>query len=86
VNIGRNHRGNDAIDISAWEIFGSLIEQTDFSNVAWCFPPARGAGGPHRGAEALATRGRHCSPRGAPPTEERWGSMRTRRSPPAPRI
>jgi hypothetical protein len=26
VNIGRNHFGNDALMISAWEIFGSLIE------------------------------------------------------------
>jgi hypothetical protein len=26
VNIGRNHRGGDSICISAWEIFGSLIE------------------------------------------------------------
>jgi hypothetical protein len=26
VNIGRNHRGSDQIWISAWEIFGSLIE------------------------------------------------------------
>jgi hypothetical protein len=26
VNIGRNHRGNDGICISAWEIFGTLIE------------------------------------------------------------
>jgi hypothetical protein len=26
VSIGRNHRDNDAIYISAWEIFGSLIE------------------------------------------------------------
>jgi hypothetical protein len=26
VNIGRNHRGDDQLLISAWEIFGSLIE------------------------------------------------------------
>jgi hypothetical protein len=26
VNIGRNHRGNDMLMISAWEIFGSLVE------------------------------------------------------------
>jgi hypothetical protein len=26
VNIGRNHRGSDSHIISAWEIFGSLIE------------------------------------------------------------
>jgi hypothetical protein len=26
VNIGRNHRGSDCLWISAWEIFGSLIE------------------------------------------------------------
>jgi hypothetical protein len=26
VNIGRNHFGNDCLRISAWEIFGSLIE------------------------------------------------------------
>jgi hypothetical protein len=26
VNIGRNHRGSDRLRISAWEIFGSLIE------------------------------------------------------------
>jgi hypothetical protein len=26
VNIGRNHRGSDALAISAWEIFGSLVE------------------------------------------------------------
>jgi hypothetical protein len=26
VNIGRNHAGNDRIWITAWEIFGSLIE------------------------------------------------------------
>jgi hypothetical protein len=26
VNIGRNHAGNDRLKISAWEIFGSLIE------------------------------------------------------------
>jgi hypothetical protein len=26
VNIGRNHNGNDLFAISAWEIFGSLIE------------------------------------------------------------
>jgi hypothetical protein len=26
VNIGRNHYGNDILSISAWEIFGSLIE------------------------------------------------------------
>jgi hypothetical protein len=26
VNIGRNHYGNDCLNISAWEIFGSLIE------------------------------------------------------------
>jgi hypothetical protein len=26
VNIGRNHRGNDLLWISAWEIFGTLIE------------------------------------------------------------
>jgi hypothetical protein len=26
VNIGRNHYGDDALWISAWEIFGSLIE------------------------------------------------------------
>jgi hypothetical protein len=26
VNIGRNHRGDDIFQISAWEIFGSLIE------------------------------------------------------------
>jgi hypothetical protein len=26
VNIGRNHVGNDILQISWWEIFGSLIE------------------------------------------------------------
>jgi hypothetical protein len=26
VNIGRNHWGTDALCISAWEIFGTLIE------------------------------------------------------------
>jgi hypothetical protein len=26
VNIGRNHLGTDQLNISAWEIFGSLIE------------------------------------------------------------
>jgi hypothetical protein len=26
VNIGRNHRGDDMLAISAWEIFGSLVE------------------------------------------------------------
>jgi hypothetical protein len=26
VNIGRNHRGNDCLRITAWEIFGSLID------------------------------------------------------------
>jgi hypothetical protein len=26
VNIGRNHRGNDCLFISAWEIFGSIEE------------------------------------------------------------
>jgi hypothetical protein len=26
VNIGRNHHGNDTLCISAWEIFGNLIE------------------------------------------------------------
>jgi hypothetical protein len=26
VNIGRNHFGNDSLFISAWEIFGILIE------------------------------------------------------------
>jgi hypothetical protein len=26
VNIGKNHRGNDALCISGWEIFGTLIE------------------------------------------------------------
>jgi hypothetical protein len=26
VNIGRNHRGNDCLRISGWEIFGNLIE------------------------------------------------------------
>jgi hypothetical protein len=26
VNIGRNHCGDDGLEISAWEIFGSLIE------------------------------------------------------------
>jgi hypothetical protein len=26
VNIGRNHMGNDCLAISAWEIFGNLIE------------------------------------------------------------
>jgi hypothetical protein len=26
VNIGRNHRGNDMLLISAWEIFGTLVE------------------------------------------------------------
>jgi hypothetical protein len=26
VNIGRNHRGSDLLSISAWEIFGSLVE------------------------------------------------------------
>jgi hypothetical protein len=26
VNIGRNHFGNDILCISAWEIFGSLME------------------------------------------------------------
>jgi hypothetical protein len=26
VNIGRNHYGNDCLAVSAWEIFGSLIE------------------------------------------------------------
>jgi hypothetical protein len=26
VNIGRNHRGDDLLWISAWEIFGTLIE------------------------------------------------------------
>ena len=26
VNIGRNHIGDDSICISAWEIFGSLLE------------------------------------------------------------
>jgi hypothetical protein len=26
VNIGRNHNGDDQLRISAWEIFGSLIE------------------------------------------------------------
>jgi hypothetical protein len=37
VNIGRNHWGSDCLDISAWEIFGSLIDSTadstDFSDV-----------------------------------------------------
>jgi hypothetical protein len=26
VEIGRNHLGNDILWISAWEVFGSLIE------------------------------------------------------------
>jgi hypothetical protein len=26
VNIGRNHFGSDSVDISAWEIFGKLVE------------------------------------------------------------
>jgi hypothetical protein len=26
VNIGKNHFGNDCLSISAWEIFGRLIE------------------------------------------------------------
>jgi hypothetical protein len=26
VNIGRNHAGDDCLSISAWEIFGSLVE------------------------------------------------------------
>jgi hypothetical protein len=26
VNIGRNHNGDDCLCISAWEIFGSLLE------------------------------------------------------------
>jgi hypothetical protein len=26
VNIGRNHRGDDRLCISAWEVFGNLIE------------------------------------------------------------
>jgi hypothetical protein len=26
VNLGRNYCGNDALEISAWEIFGVLIE------------------------------------------------------------
>jgi hypothetical protein len=26
VNVGRTHQGNEGICISAWEIFGSLIE------------------------------------------------------------
>jgi hypothetical protein len=26
VNIGRNHHGSDSLNISAWEIFGSLIQ------------------------------------------------------------
>jgi hypothetical protein len=38
---------------------------------------------PHRRAEALVIHGRHCLPRGASASEERWEPMRTRRSPPA---
>jgi hypothetical protein len=42
VNIGRNHWGSDDICISAWEIFGNLIEQTaDFCNVAFGFRPGK---------------------------------------------
>jgi hypothetical protein len=26
VNVGKNHFGDDQLNISAWEIFGSLIE------------------------------------------------------------
>jgi hypothetical protein len=29
VNIGKNHAGNDALCISSFEIFGSLIEDAD---------------------------------------------------------
>jgi hypothetical protein len=39
------------------------------------------AGG--RRAEALVTHGRHCLPRGAPASEERWEPMRTRQFLPA---
>jgi hypothetical protein len=29
VNIGKNHAGGDCLNISAWEIFGSLIGSTE---------------------------------------------------------
>jgi hypothetical protein len=32
VNIGRNREGDDQLVISAWDIFGSLFEQTDSSD------------------------------------------------------
>jgi hypothetical protein len=40
VNIGRNHSWSDLLWISAWEIFGRLIERTaDSSDVAFGFRP-----------------------------------------------
>jgi hypothetical protein len=33
VNIGRNHAGYDQLWISAWEIFGGLVDMTDIASV-----------------------------------------------------
>jgi hypothetical protein len=47
VNIGRNHYGDEGLRISAWEIFGTLIESTaDSSDVA--FRPCTGGRSPCR--------------------------------------
>jgi hypothetical protein len=42
MNISRNHGGNDCLAISAWEIFGALLESADSSDTAFHV----GAGGP----------------------------------------
>jgi hypothetical protein len=61
VNIGRNHRGNDCLMVSACEIFGVPVDQTaDSSDFA--FPPRGGSRAPvdgtkpwpHTGAIAFA--------------------------------
>jgi hypothetical protein len=43
VNVGKNHLGNNGLVIYGWEIFGSLIEQTnDFTDVTFAFHPRAG--------------------------------------------
>jgi hypothetical protein len=47
VNIGRNHLGNNCLQIYAWEIFGTLIDSAD--------APVRGVGGPVDGPKPSST-------------------------------
>jgi hypothetical protein len=84
--IGQTADSSDFSDVTSLP-FLSAASFGSFHHIPFlAFHARRGQEGRHRRAEVPVTHARHRVPRGASPTEERWEPMRTRRSPPAPRL